>query len=116
MLDIKVIRENPERVKAAMRSRNKDMDAAIDEILEIDAQRRAITRTMEDKKAQQNAVSARLMCMVLGFVEEGDEFFNDPKSFEDTFTPCLDDMYKVFKEFHRKIKYNARHDLPDMIT
>lgn len=60
MLDIKVIRENPERVKAAMRSRNKDMDAAIDEILEIDAQRRAITKTMEEKKAQQNAVSKRI--------------------------------------------------------
>ena len=35
MLDIKVIRENPDRVKQAMKTRNKDMDAAVDEILEI---------------------------------------------------------------------------------
>lgn len=60
MLDIKVIRENPDRVKAAMRARNKNMDAAIDEILEIDVQRRAITKTMEEKKAQQNAESKRI--------------------------------------------------------
>ena len=42
MLDIKVIRQDPERVKAAMKSRNKDMDKEIDEILEIDVLRRAI--------------------------------------------------------------------------
>ena len=34
MLDIKVIRENPDRVKAAMKSRNADMDDKIDSILE----------------------------------------------------------------------------------
>ena len=37
MLDIKVIRQDPERVKAAMKSRNKDMDKEIDEILETQA-------------------------------------------------------------------------------
>ena len=42
MLDIKLIRENPEKVKQAMKSRNKDMDAVVDEILEIDKQRRAL--------------------------------------------------------------------------
>lgn len=33
MLDIKLIRENPEMVKAAMKTRNKDMDAVVDDIL-----------------------------------------------------------------------------------
>ena len=37
MLDIKLIRENPEMVKAAMKTRNKDMDAVVDDILDIDA-------------------------------------------------------------------------------
>ena len=36
MLDIKVIRENPQRVKDAMKTRNKDMDALVDEVLAID--------------------------------------------------------------------------------
>ena len=36
MLDIKLIRENPQKVKEAMKTRNKDMDAVVDEILDID--------------------------------------------------------------------------------
>ena len=54
MLDIKVIRENPQKVKDAMKTRNADFDAKIDEILEIDAQRREIIAESESKKARQN--------------------------------------------------------------
>ena len=57
MLDIKVIRQDPERVKAAMKSRNKDMDKEIDEILEIDVERRAINVAVDNMKAEQNRVS-----------------------------------------------------------
>ena len=57
MLDIKVIRQDPERVKAAMKSRNKDMDKEIDEILEIDVERRAINAAVDNMKAEQNRVS-----------------------------------------------------------
>ena len=60
MLDIKVIRTDPERVKAAMRARNKDMDALIDEILELDAERRAIMGKTETLRAEQNAASKRV--------------------------------------------------------
>ena len=44
MLDIKVIRENPEKVKAAMKTRNKDMDALVDEVLKIDVERRKLSQ------------------------------------------------------------------------
>lgn len=57
MLDIKVIRQDPERVKAAMKSRNKDMDKEIDEILAIDVERRAINVAVDNMKAEQNRVS-----------------------------------------------------------
>lgn len=60
MLDIRVIRNDPERVKAAMKTRNADMDAKIDEILEIDASRRQITQEAESKKAVQNKVSKEI--------------------------------------------------------
>lgn len=55
MLDIKVIRENPDRVKAAMKSRNMDADQVIDLILQIDVDRRRVTGETESLKAQQNA-------------------------------------------------------------
>ncbi|MBE6773308.1 MAG: serine--tRNA ligase [Ruminococcaceae bacterium] len=60
MLDIKLIRENPEKVKAAMKTRNKDMDAVVDEILEIDAQVRALTQKADALKAEQNAASKKI--------------------------------------------------------
>ena len=43
MLDIKLIRSNPDYVKACCKKREKDMDAVIDEILDLDEQRRAAT-------------------------------------------------------------------------
>ena len=55
MLDIKLIRENPDLVKRAMKTRNKDMDALVDEILAIDARRRELSSKRDQLKARQNA-------------------------------------------------------------
>ena len=57
MLDIKSIRETPEKVKAAMRSRNKDMDALVDEVLVIDVKRRELMSATDAMKQEQNAAS-----------------------------------------------------------
>lgn len=60
MLDIRLIRENPEKVKAAMKTRNKDMDALVDEILAIDEKRRELTTKRDALKAEQNAASKQI--------------------------------------------------------
>ncbi len=60
MLDIKVLRENPEKVKQAMKTRNKNMDALVDEILEIDVERRALIAKTDELKAKQNAASKQI--------------------------------------------------------
>ncbi len=60
MLDIRVIRENPDMVKAAMKTRNKDMDAVVDEVLAIDVERRALMAETDAMKAQQNAASKEI--------------------------------------------------------
>lgn len=60
MLDIRVIRENPEKVKAAMKSRNKDMDAQVDRVLQIDAARRELMGKADALKAEQNAASKEI--------------------------------------------------------
>jgi len=60
MLDIKLIRENPDMVKAAMKTRNKDMDAVVDEILEIDAKRRELMQVTDAMKQEQNAASKQI--------------------------------------------------------
>ena len=60
MLDIKLIRENPDLVKAAMKSRNKDMDALVDEVLAIDVQRRELMTITDAMKQEQNAASKQI--------------------------------------------------------
>ncbi|MGI5999351.1 MAG: serine--tRNA ligase [Lutispora sp.] len=60
MLDIKIIRSNPEMVKQAMRNRNMDFDAAIDRLVGIDAERRDITAKVEALRAEQNAASKEI--------------------------------------------------------
>ncbi|MBQ7548671.1 MAG: serine--tRNA ligase [Clostridia bacterium] len=60
MLDIKLIRDDPELVKAAMKTRNKDMDATVDMVLEIDAQRRELMRVTDSMKQEQNAASKEI--------------------------------------------------------
>ena len=60
MLDIKLIRENPDYVKAAIHKREMDLDHVIDEILDVDQKRREATGAVEAKKAQQNAASKEI--------------------------------------------------------
>ena len=60
MLDIKVIREDPERVKAAVKSRNGDLDAQVDELIAIDQERRALQQKSDALKQQQNEASKQI--------------------------------------------------------
>ena len=60
MVDIKLIRTDAQAVKEAVRKKGLELDAVIDEILEIDAKRRALSSTLDAKKAEQNATSKKL--------------------------------------------------------
>jgi seryl-tRNA synthetase len=60
MLDIRVIRENPEAVKAALKTRNADYDAKIDELLDIDRQRRELRTKADGMKNQQKIASKKI--------------------------------------------------------
>ena len=52
MLDLKMIRTEPDKVKAAIQKREMNLDSVIDEILKIDVDRRAVTGKVEAKKAE----------------------------------------------------------------
>ncbi len=58
MLDIKLIRNETERVKKALSRRKENVD--IDGLLELDNERRGLLFEAEQKKAQQNAVSKQI--------------------------------------------------------
>lgn len=58
MLDIKLIRSNPDFIKECVKKRNFNGDEIVDNILEIDKKRRAIIGQVEAMKAQQNKASS----------------------------------------------------------
>lgn len=61
MLDIKILRQEPERIKEALKKRNNDLD--ITPAIELDKKRRAVLQEAEQKKAQQNAISKKIPAM-----------------------------------------------------
>lgn len=60
MLDIKRIKDDPEGVKAGLRAKEVDCDAAVDRILKLDEQRRTLIADTETRKARQNKVSKEI--------------------------------------------------------
>ena len=60
MLDIKLIKENPDAVKAGLRAKEVDCDEIVDRILELDEQRRALIASTEERKARQNTVAKEI--------------------------------------------------------
>ena len=50
MLDIKLIRENPDKIKAGLKAKEVDCDELIDRILELDEQRRTLLQQTEALK------------------------------------------------------------------
>jgi seryl-tRNA synthetase len=59
MLDLNLIRENPDLVRTALKNRQMD-SSPIDEILKLDEKRRALLTEVEQLKAERNAVSKEI--------------------------------------------------------
>ncbi|MCI1954802.1 MAG: serine--tRNA ligase [Oscillospiraceae bacterium] len=60
MIDIKLIRSDPEKIKAGAKKRNYDADRIVDDILAIDAKRREITANVDAMRAEQNAAGRKI--------------------------------------------------------
>ncbi|MEA5091156.1 Serine--tRNA ligase [bioreactor metagenome] len=61
MLDMKFVRENPEKVEQAMKNRN--MDKNLDEFLALEKKRREVLQQVEADKSQRNAASGAISQM-----------------------------------------------------
>jgi len=59
MLDLNLIRENPDLVRTSLRNRQMDV-SSVDEILKLDEKRRSLLTQVETLKAERNAVSKEI--------------------------------------------------------
>ena len=58
MLDIRILRTEPDRIKEALKNRNNDLD--IEPAIKLDVERRALLTEVEQKKAKQNEISQQI--------------------------------------------------------
>ncbi len=58
MIDIKLVRENPELIRAALKKRNSNLD--LDEIITLDQQRRSYITDIQEVKQRRNALSEEI--------------------------------------------------------
>lgn len=61
MLDIKILRTEPDKIREALKKRNNDLD--ISPAIELDVKRREILAEVEQKKATQNEINKKIPAM-----------------------------------------------------
>jgi seryl-tRNA synthetase len=100
MLDIKLIKENPDFVKERLLTRNKNYGADIDRLLECDAARRTLIADTEAQKAKQNIVSRQIPALK----KEGKEtapIFAEMKELSDRVKADCDKITELDAEIER---------------
>jgi seryl-tRNA synthetase len=60
VLDIRLIRNEPDLVRAALRRRGPHAEAALDTLLELDRERRGVLLTVEERRGTRNVVSEEI--------------------------------------------------------
>ncbi len=80
MLDIKILRTEPEKIKEALKNRNNDLD--ITPAIELDIKRRELLSEVEQKKAKQNEITKKIPAMKKAG-ENTDEIFAEMRKLSD---------------------------------
>ncbi len=92
MLDLKFIRENPEIVKAGVESKNEK--STVDQVIELDKQRRANLQKAEELKAKKNKVSAEVARLKRAG-ENTEEIVAEMKTVSDEIKQLDDDLREI---------------------
>lgn len=67
MIDLRLLRDDPEKIRAALKKRNSDIN--LDKIIDIDIQRRACMTEIQEQKSKRNTLSQKIAKLK----NEGDE-------------------------------------------
>lgn len=101
MIDMKLLRTEPEKVIAALARRKENVD--IDGLLELDKEKREIMYEAEQKKAEQNTASKKIPVMKKNG-EDTTAIFAEMKKLSDEVKEC-DDKVRELDEKIEKIAY-----------
>ena len=102
MLDIKLIRSNPDFVKERLSKRDKAYSKMIDEILAVDEERRGLIRELEDLKAEKNRISKQIGIL---FREGKKEEAEKAKEEVHAKNKKIDQLEKELKDVEKRFNY-----------
>ncbi|HMS64345.1 MAG TPA: serine--tRNA ligase [Ignavibacteria bacterium] len=110
MLDIKLIRENPDFVKTKLKSRGEDTEV-VESILELDKSRLELIRKSEGLKEMRNSVSDEIAVMKKNKTDAAEKI-SEMKKVSDEIKTYDDELRKFDSEIDLKLKYipNLPHD------
>lgn len=95
MLDIKILRTEPDKIREALKKRNNDLD--ISPAIELDAKRRELLTDVEQKKAKQNEISKQIPAMKKAG-ENTDQIFAEMKELSDEIKGLDDKVREIDEE------------------
>jgi len=102
MLDLKFIRENPEIVKAGVESKNEK--STVDQVIELDKQRRANLQKAEELKAKKNKVSAEVARLKRAG-ENTDEIVAEMKTVSDEIKQLDDELREIDEKLNNLLMW-----------
>ncbi len=107
MLDIRFIRENKELVAAGAKKKHIDFD--VDALIALDDKRRELMTSVEAKRAEQNAVSEKI---VSASAEEKGTMLADMKVLKDALQAQEEELKEILKQW--QLLMVAVPNIPDM--
>ncbi len=110
MLDLRLIRENPDFVRDAIRRLN--TEAPIDEILQLDEQRRSLLTRVEELKAQRNTGSKEIGKAAPG--EERDQKIAEMRELGDTIAELDEEVRGVDERLNNLLLHVPNMPDPDV--
>ena len=103
MLDIKVIRDNPDEVTSRLATRNKDYSAEINKIITLDKDRRNLISATEAVKAHKNEISKKIPEMKKQNLDVT-AIFEEMKKLSDEMKEDEDKLAAIDKELEKREK------------
>ena len=110
MIDIKLIRENPDQFKAACRAKKFDVD--IDRLLEIDSQIKTARQQLQDISTEKNRLGKSIPKLSPDEKQSALSLLAELKSREADYTKTVGDLQPEFEALMQQVPQPADDDVP----
>ena len=114
MLDLELIRKNPEFVKERLKTRGEGFEELVDKVMELDHERRSILRELESLRAERNAKSKEIG-MLKRKGEDTSSLEEEVKKIKESIE-AYEELQKLIEEIRKKFDMLSKYLKIDIDT